>query len=86
MAGIHSYHSGHHADCVRLLNEFEAEAKGHASPEKLADARFWRGTALHAAGRLSEAQSVLATAFASRSTRNSKSGFMALTRHLLVSS
>jgi tetratricopeptide (TPR) repeat protein len=83
--GIENYHSGRHADCVRLLSEFEVEARGRGGSAKLAEARFWCGTALHAAGRLREAQSVLETAFASASARNSRGGFMALTRHLLVS-
>lgn len=83
--GIESYHHGRHSDCVRLLNEFETEAKGHASPASLADARFWRGTSLHATGRLGEAQGVLATAFANPYAQDTKGGFMALTRHLLIS-
>jgi ATP/maltotriose-dependent transcriptional regulator MalT len=86
--GVKSHHRGHHAECMRLMSAFEAGAKGEArvSPKVLADARFWHGTAFHASGRLREAQGILAMAFANGSFGEASGGFMALTRHLLVSS
>jgi tetratricopeptide (TPR) repeat protein len=50
-----AYHAGRHSACAEACAELERVERSLGDPSGLAEARFWRGTALHGSGRLSEA-------------------------------
>jgi tetratricopeptide (TPR) repeat protein len=50
-----AYHASRHAACAEAYAELERVARGLGNEAAVAEARFWQGTALHGAGRLTEA-------------------------------